>query len=336
MLFFLAPPPPTMDRLIGVNAFIDDPIERIAPPGGFVREYHPWGWDVEGKDHALRFQPSGAAGGNAWSFDDYYRKLKAAGCEVVPCIQQAPTWMFGTAREDDKPRVRGSDPTNPATYRRHAAHLFQYAARYGARKLPDAALTLAPGQPRVSGLGLLGWIENWNEPDKTWWGRASRFDPEELAAMCSADYDGDQGRMGPGVGVKAADPAMRLALGGLAGLDLGYLKAMKRWSDAHRDGSFPADALNLHHYSSTAGEQGFTKETVALSPEADHLKEKMEAIVAWRDKELPGKAVWLTEFGYDTHPGSPLYARPLGRMTKPTSRTRIRRSRNFRRSTPGL
>ncbi len=307
-------PLPTMDRLIGVNAFIDDPVERIAPPGGFVREYHPSGWDTEGADHRLRFQPSGAGGG-AWSFDDYYAKLKAAGCEVVPCYQQWPTWMFGAGREDDKPLEAKSDPLAPASYVEHARHLFQVAARYGSRKLDDGELKLAQGQPRRSGLGLLRWIENWNEPDKTWWGRASHFDPYELAAMCSADYDGDQGRLGTGVGVKAADPSLRLALGGLAGLNLDYLKAMKLWSDVHRNGSFPSDALNLHHYSSTAGEQGFGKDTVALSPEADHLREKMEAITDWRDANLPGKQVWLTEFGYDTNEGSPLYARPIGKMS---------------------
>lgn len=308
-------PLPTMDRLIGVNAFIDDPIDRIAPPGGLVREYHTWGWDVEGPDRLVRFQPSGAAGGAAWFFDDYYAKLKAAGCEVAPCLQQAPVWLFDAKSGENKPLAPGSDPTTPASYRKHAEHLFQYAARYGSRKVADAELTLAPGQPRRSGMGLLRWLENWNEPDKTWWGRDPRFDPYELAAMSSADYDGHRGALGKGVGAKTADPTIRLAMGGLAGLNLDYLKAMKLWADHHRGGSFPADALNLHHYSSTAGEQGFQPDTKALSPEADHLKEKMQAIVDWRDANLPGKEVWLTEFGYDTNQGSPIYSAPIGSMS---------------------
>jgi hypothetical protein len=54
---------PTMDQFIGANAFIDDPIETVSAAVGFVREYHDWQWDTEGPDHALRFQPSGAAGG---------------------------------------------------------------------------------------------------------------------------------------------------------------------------------------------------------------------------------------------------------------------------------
>jgi hypothetical protein len=38
-------PLPTMDELIGTNAFIDDPIDRMVAVG-FVREYHSWAWDA--------------------------------------------------------------------------------------------------------------------------------------------------------------------------------------------------------------------------------------------------------------------------------------------------
>ena len=56
-----ARPRPTVDEFIGTNAFIDDPIDALAAPVGFVREYHNWGWDNEGADGRTRFQPSGAA-----------------------------------------------------------------------------------------------------------------------------------------------------------------------------------------------------------------------------------------------------------------------------------
>ena len=54
---------PTMDNFIGTNGFIDDPIETLSTPVGFLREYHSWGWDTESSDGKTRFQPSGAAGG---------------------------------------------------------------------------------------------------------------------------------------------------------------------------------------------------------------------------------------------------------------------------------
>ena len=56
-------------------------------------------------------------------------------------------------------------------------------------------------------------------------------------------------------------------------------------------------------------------ETKALSPEDDHLREKLEVLTDWRDRNAPDRELWLTEFGYDTNEGSPLYARPIGSMT---------------------
>ena len=261
--------PPTMEQFIGMNGFIDDPAEQMAGAGGFVREYHNWSWDTEGADGQARFQPSGAAGGKAWFFDDYYARLKALGMTVCPAIQQNSPAAFPGADSDAKPLAANADTEAPASYAVHAAHLFQYAARYGSRKVPDNELKLASDQPRLSGLNTLRYIENWNEPDKTWRGRAGRFTPYELAAMRSADYDGDQGRMGKMFGVYNADPKMRLVMGGLAGLSLEYLRGMKFWADWHRNGDFPADVINLHHYCNDGDEQGF--KTTGISPEADHL-----------------------------------------------------------------
>ena len=241
---------PTMDQFIGINGFIDDPLDKMAECAGFLREYHSWGWDVEAPDHQVRFQPSGAAGGNLWFFDDYYRKLKTLGVTVSPAIQGTNQSLFNVKESDWKPVKTGDDSENPASYLSHATHLFQFAARYGEKKVADSELKIATGQPRISGAGSLKFIENWNEPDKSWKGREGYFSPYDLAAMCSADYDGNQGKMGRGVGVKSADPKLKLVLGGLAGLNLDFIKAMKFWSDHNRGGSFPADVLNFHHYSS--------------------------------------------------------------------------------------
>lgn len=308
-------PRPTMDQLIGANVFIDDPLDTIAPVCGFAREYHSWSWDVENPDHKRRFQPSGAAGGNLWFFDDYYHGLKQRGVTVAPVIQNSIPDFFGGAKTEYKPVPAGRDAEDPASYALHAAHLYQYAARYGSRPVEDVRLDLAPGQPRKSGTGLLKYIENWNEPDRTWNDRGGRFQPYELAAMSSADYDGHRGKLGVACGVKSADPKMKLVLAGLAGLDLPYLKAMKFWADANRGGSFPADVINLHHYSNTGNEQGWKPNGRGISPEEDHLLAKIAAIVGWRDANVPSAELWLTEFGYDTNPSSPLHAPAIGSMS---------------------
>lgn len=132
--------------------------------------------------------------------------------------------------------------------------------------------------------------------------------------MCSADYDGDQGRLGSKSGVRNADPNMKLSIGGLFRFDVDYLKAMKFWADIHRKGSFPADILNFHHYCSDGTEEQAFK-TTGISPESDKFKEKVEELVRWRDANLPDKEIWITEFGYDTNPQSPLHAPVIAKMT---------------------
>lgn len=300
-------PLPTMDQLIGVNAFIDDPLDKMTV-GGFVREYHNWGWDEgDGKTYPgyphnqNKWNPSYGAGGG-WDFDAYYARLKAAGITVCPAIQGGVAWLRG-GKSGDKPVPAGQAATAPASYAAHADHLFQYAARYGHAHVADARLKLASDQPRRTGLGLLRYYENWNEEDAWWGGREAYFQPEEFAAMCSADYDGDQGRMGRTFGVKNADAGAKLVLGGLTGLNLDYIRTMKAWADAYRGGSFPCDVLNFHHYSNSGGEQ--QKGQVGISPEADDLRGKATALVDYCRRRLPGKEVWVTEFGYDTNPRSP-------------------------------
>ena len=129
--------------------------------------------------------------------------------------------------------------------------------------------------------------------------------------MCSADYDGDLHQMGRMVGVKNADPKAKLVMGGTAGLSLGFIKAMKAWADAKRGGGFPADVLNVHHYSNDGGEQE-SLGAVGISPEADHLRERVQALTEYRDRFLPGLELWVTEFGYDTNPKSPQRSPVIG------------------------
>lgn len=312
-----------MESFIGINGFVDDPIERIAACG-HLREYHSWQWDEGNQDstypgyphHQLGWSPSWVSGpGWGWDFDAFYRQLKDVGVEVAPCLQGCAPYLVGFDKErtDEKP-VAGQDPTEPRSYIAHASYLFQFAARYGGTPCDATLLKLKPGQPVKSGLNLVRYIENWNEPDKWWKDRASHFQPFELAAMCSADYDGHKGSLGPSVGVKNADPNMKLVLGGLARPEIEYLKAMKLWAEFHREGDFPADVINLHHYSNDAGGQGGNP-TTGISPEADGLRERFERVVRWRDRFLPGKEVWVSEFGYDTNPKSNQRAPAIGQAS---------------------
>lgn len=304
---------PSIDDLVGVNAFIDDPLDRLAAFGA-VREYHDWSWnDQDGAgypDNRLSF----SLWGGFWDFDAYYRTLADAGTRVFPAMQGSVSSLGGVM----PPVSAGADPTDPASYTAHADFLFQVVARYGSVVVPDEQLKLADDQVRVSGLGLLADYEDGNEPDANWVlpGGALLFPPEVYAAMASADYDGDQGRLGPGLGVHAADPSARMVMAGLAGAGPAdwvtnvttYLDGVLAWSAAHRGGSFPADVLNVHLYCFGPDGFGVPNPRPAIPPEECGLADDLAAIDAWRDEHLPDRPLWLTEFGYDTDPASNLRA----------------------------
>ncbi|WP_176956018.1 discoidin domain-containing protein [Catalinimonas alkaloidigena] len=301
---------PTMEHLMGVNSFIDVPIE-IEEVASFVREYHNWNWDEGNQpwgnpakttypgfpNNAIKVNPSYPS--YKWLFDEYYALRKSKGIVVVPCMQGSVSWL--TPDSEDKPRNAGAATDDPRSYQAHASYLYQYVARYGSKTVDESHLKLAADQPKKTGLNLLTYFEDWNEQDKWWRGADAEFSPYEYAAMASADYDGHQQKMGKTFGVKNADPNAKMVMGGLTSLNLEYVKTMKAWADHYRGGSFPADVLNFHHYCNT-GDRWYGH---GVSPEEGNLKELLKNLVTYRDQFLPGVEIWLTEFGYDTHKDSP-------------------------------
>lgn len=317
--------PITMDQFIGANGFVDDPVEMLEAIG-FLREYHNWAWD-EGNFapdypgfpyNQMQFAPSGPG----WSYDDFYAQLKNDGIGISPCIQGSVPWLQGKTAfpEDDKPVDNpGLDATNPRSYHKKANFMYQFAARYGHTKIADSSLTLASNQKPLSGLGLINYVEDWNEQDKGWKGKSAEFTPEEYAAMASADYDGHCNTLnlfGRKYGVKNADPTIKLVMGGLATLSVDYVKRMKTWFENNRcDKKFATDVLNFHIYTFKEG-TNYGGKGPALSPEQGLLREKLMEVVKYRNEQLPGKEVWVSEFGWDTNPESPLSAPEIGDMDR--------------------
>ena len=160
-------------------------------------------------------------------------------------------------------------------------------------------------------------IEVWNEQNATWAGRKTYFTPYEYAAMLSAAYDGHCGTMGATIGAKNADPGIEFVMGGTAGSDIAYVKAMHLWFKFNRpDGKFAADTINFHTYINTASNtQAQTSETQGLAPEVGGLKEIAQSLSRYRDKYLPEKKVILSEFGYDTNIESPQGVRLFGALS---------------------
>jgi len=293
----------TMDQFIGMNSYMTTP-DRVHEAVGCVREYRPWRWngvtDLKTPIDWAHLNNQGAENEYALkslsSSDAYYQKMKDMGIECVPCIHR----HVDEANEHENIPHFGGNPDDPFSYEIISDYSFQFVARYGGATVPDRLLRTTEASPKKSGMGLISYFENWNEPNRHWGHPSGHFTPYQFAAFCSASYDGHLNQMGEGFGVKNADPGIKFVHGGLAFISLDYLKAMKLWSDYHRDGSFPSDVINVHHYCNTRNSQHPTEYAHGISPEEDNLKQKLQKLVDWRNKHLPGKEVWLSEFGWDT------------------------------------
>lgn len=315
--------PIPMDKFIGANAFIDDPIDKMLAVG-FIREYHRWHWDENNPNgtyagypnNQIKWAPSAI---RPWDFDKYYTAVTQAGLEIAPCIHGNVKWLQGQTNfpPQDKPvDTPGASATNPDSYQAKSHHIFQFAARYGSNKVADSLLTLAPDQPRNTGMGLIRYVEDWNEQDGTWQGPNACFSPQEYAAMASADYDGHANTMTSGsgtFGVKNADPSIKLVMGGLAYRNLDYIKKMNNWFIHNRpDKRFAVDVINVHLYGWLDESRTWRGGGPAISPEASDFKGKMKPWVNFRDQFLPNVEVWVSEFGWDTNPQSPLCPPAIG------------------------
>ncbi len=266
---------------VGFNAFIDDPMTAIMAAGN-VREYHNFSWllDESGKTKFTQ--------GTWGDMDSFYSAMKAQNISIIPCFQGGS----GVIRKNgdsvpEIPVAEGDDTLDPASYALHAQCMYQVAARYGSNKDVDlSTINITDAQEVKVGMGLLGALENSNEPNKSWSGKGSYFSPYELAAMCSADYDGHEGTI-PGAGVKAADPDFKLAMGGLLATEsmLTYLTEMKLWFDYNRtDGKFAVDIINVHIGPDTP------------SPEDSAFLDRIAQLQAWIDENAPGTELWVSEF----------------------------------------
>ncbi len=215
----------------------------------------------------------------------------------------------------------GATFEEPHLYKEFSEWFYQLGSRYGS---PGNLDFLKVEHQALHGLGTIQYIENWNEPDK-WWHRGfvenynfldpdieeglGYFSPFEYAAMSSANFDGHGGtltHLNSGIGLKAANSNTKFVMAGLAELNLEYVKTMKYWFDNYRAGMdkvFPFDVINFHSYANTSPDNLY--EGYAISPEQFELRDKMKLVVDYRNQYLPGVEVWLSEFGYDTNPGSP-------------------------------
>ena len=332
----------TFNNMLGINAFewdfLQDPknpndpskiyepkMEIIKSFGGF-RHYLDW-QKVEPKRGSFTFNPTN---NGSWNLDVIYQRCKQENIDVLVCLKGCPDWLLETyplnLRDGENiPMPFGATRDDPASYIEQAKMAFQFAARYGSNKNINPALVTVDSKPRWTadpinvpkiGLGYIKYIECDNERDKWWKGDKAHQTPEEYAANLSAFYDGDKGRLGKNVGVKNADPNIKVVMAGLAKANTDYVRAMINWCRVHRgyraDGSVNLcfDVINYHYYSSNAKPNSTDFGTEGVAPELAQTAELADAFVRLgKQYHLP---VWVTESGYDINQGSPQKAIPIG------------------------
>ncbi|MFB9865135.1 hypothetical protein [Rufibacter immobilis] len=334
-----------LKRMLGINAYPynlqdKDPAvlqKKIAAlhPYFLVRDYLDWQL-VETQEGKFTFNPTHHG---SWKLDEIYARHKANGKEILVCFKDIPVWMQETypkairshenAPMPYKPEYTtvengetnyfneryNADKGKPETYSQVAKAAFQFAARYGKNKKLNPKLvqvytgtrwTADPANEKKIGLGLVDKIEANNEPDRYWKGRQANQSPDEYAAYLSAFYDGHKGTLGPGVGVKQADPDMLVVCGGIASSRPGFYQGLVDWCKKNR-GYLPNgqvnlcfDEVNYHAYNNNfAGEQYAKGERVGVAPELSKAPKGLLDFHRINQELMGGKPIIITETGYD-------------------------------------
>ncbi|MBC3542045.1 T9SS type A sorting domain-containing protein [Rufibacter sediminis] len=293
-----------LKRMLGINTYPSDNTSTIPErlvqkinaiaPYHVVRDYVDWGVLETNMEGEYAFQPT--MKGN-WKMDDIYARHKANGKEVLVCLKNIPGWMLSTypaairdAENAPMPYKSSyttvtssgtnyfneqytADKQKPASYVKAAKLAFQFAARYGSNTNVNPALVKTKSTVKI-GLNLISKMEANNEPDRHWKGRQANQTSDEYAAYLSAFYDGHMGTLGADVGVKQADPNMKVVCAGIASTKTAFYQGIIDWCKKNR-GYLPNgkvnlcfDEINYHAYNNNYdGEQYANGSRVGVAPE---------------------------------------------------------------------
>ncbi|MBQ8546281.1 MAG: hypothetical protein IJ437_05020 [Clostridia bacterium] len=311
---------PTIGAMMGQCGFVaggsgNCSIEQLAC-SYVIREYHNVGWSYStGSFPGKAVNLGNTVVGN---FDSAYKTYSEAGFLVIPCLQWNEASSPARVYDEFEGKLSGTiasweEKYLPSTYAAYADLIYQYAARYGSSKmgyLVENMIVHSDAVPGTeAGRGYIEWIELGNEPNGEDAAGATAY---QLAALTSAAYDGHQRTLLANVynpnsfsypfGGKTADPDIKLAIAGLAGVQDRYIMSMAYWMRANRtDGCIAMDAFNVHTYFGKYFYMNDQAICVGVSPEEYGLVDALADLVQFRDKYYPDVEVWLTEFGWDTN-----------------------------------
>ncbi|MCE7069401.1 carbohydrate-binding protein [Dyadobacter sp. CY327] len=309
-----------------IESLVEPKVTAAKSFSGF-RHYMDWE-KLEADEGVFSFNPTRSG---SWNYDLIYQRLKQENIEVLACLKTLPPWMLQSYPENERdsenvPVRYGKDFKDPLSYIEQAKVAFQYVARYGSNLNVDPSLLSVSTIPRWTndppnevkiGMNLIKYIECDNERDKWWKGRKGYQTAREYAANMSAFYDGHKNTMGTAVGVKNADPNMKVVIAGMVtGPD--YLRGMVDWCKEFRgyraDGSVNLcwDVVNFHLYTDDASSSQGGNSTRGAAPEVTNANVILDNFVKASREVSQDMPVWITEAGYDLHQSSPLKAIPIG------------------------
>jgi polysaccharide biosynthesis protein PslG len=262
-----------------------EPPARV--PGILGVNYHPL-WEGSGSDERARVLDEVAASRVPWvrldigwhdvqpdgpdsydpagvrKVDQSIREARQRGLKVLLLFYWAPEWASGTTKKNGRPR-------DPAQYAAAAAWV---ADRYSGRLGSDLTV---------------GAIELWNEPD------LDRFWAPEPAATRVSDF-ATLVRLA-GAAVKQVNPEMTVVTGGLSLLDTAWLQ---QFYAAGPGAGSSYDVLGLHAYPSPSDSP--PDHFDVNEPQYSMLT--LAAMAQVMDAAHDPASIWVTEFGWSTHPNN--------------------------------
>lgn len=294
-------PAPTLREFAGTNSY-DYVQPALLQPFNQVRLYQQMDYfDVD----TVNAYPGNQLSLNLWNHPPqqqlraYADSLRAKGNHLWMSIRGMPKYLEQKGfNEKDKPvTTPGMDKEDPLSYGRHAKTFWNMAALFG-KTAVDTNQIDVKDIPKFSGVGLMDRFENGNEEDGYW--TQFYWTPADYFAVSSADYDGHEGRLGKKHGLTNADPQSKLMTSGMIQLDTNRIKTLYfLCRQLRKDHKFIWEGGVQYHYYSNAVPNNLQSPIRGISPEDDHLRQKLAKVRAFHNRLLPGIPLILGENGYD-------------------------------------
>lgn len=198
---------------------------------------------------------------------------------------------------------------------------FVYAGRGG--KNPSVPnYPIQSGQRMLKGYGIYNAVEMANEPN-AWWGQGKDafWNGKTVFYHMNMVYDGNKKQFA-NTGAKQADSTIDVLMDGMATGFSDQIWGAINEARIHRgylpDGSVnvPFDAVNVHLYPSAEGQYGWG--TLGGFPPEIGMRAFLKGFLDLIERFCPQVKLYVSEWGWDQHPGSPLHAGVFGSYDRET------------------